>query len=74
MFLTDFIFSYSSLSRNGIVIPQIVDIYAVLIESSQLLSMSRLTSSAQVLGYNIAEHINDFQVYNQMDLSKIKAQ
>jgi hypothetical protein len=51
------------MKKPALVVPQMVDVYAVLIDSPVLLTRSRVTSDLNTLGVNVATHINPFQVY-----------
>ncbi|XP_076467919.1 uncharacterized protein LOC143298817 isoform X2 [Babylonia areolata] len=58
----------SAVSGNTVMIPQTVDVYAVLISSQQLQDMSCVTSDHNTLGVSIAPHINPFQTRTFLDL------
>jgi hypothetical protein len=51
------------MKKPALVVPQMVDVYAVLIDSPVLLTMSRVTSDLNTMGVSVAPHINPFQVY-----------
>ncbi|KAL8576382.1 hypothetical protein ACOMHN_048949 [Nucella lapillus] len=55
-------------SQGTVVVPQAVDVYAVLIDSEHLESMSRVTSDRNTLGVSVAPHINPFQTQTFLDL------
>ncbi|GFR66704.1 protein arginine methyltransferase 10 (Putative) [Elysia marginata] len=46
------------------VVPHLIDVYGVLIESEELLSRSRVVSDEQTLGYKIASFVNKFSTRN----------
>ncbi|XP_072040981.1 protein arginine N-methyltransferase 9-like isoform X2 [Amphiura filiformis] len=57
------------LKPNGVVLPGEITIFGVCVESSNLLSDSRVLGDDRTMGLNIAKYINVFKVSTQLDLT-----
>ncbi|GFN85631.1 protein arginine N-methyltransferase 7 [Plakobranchus ocellatus] len=54
--------------REARVVPHRVDVWAVLIDSEELLSRSRVVSNDRTLGYNIGKFVNRFSTRNHQSI------
>ena len=50
------------MKSSAIVIPSAVTVYGLLVESEELLSTSALIDDERTLGFQVAKHINEYQV------------
>ncbi len=55
-------FRATGLTDSAVVIPQVVKVYGVIIESAALLQDSQVCGSDNTLGINVAQYMNVFQV------------